>query len=148
MTARAYVDAPVPLETLSDESKRQRLLLERKNVEKITFNSEFVEFYTKNNKETFGIGDSCIEIIEEGCIRVEDIQATEIIKAHTWTAECAALHINALLDQCFDKRVADMGEPCAKCRHWKECKFDWFTNLKPLFDNAGIKVSVCHPKKR
>ncbi len=64
MTVRAYIDAPVPLETLSDESRKRRLLLERTNVEKITFNNRFVDFYTKNNKETFGIGDSCIEIIQ------------------------------------------------------------------------------------
>lgn len=66
MTVRAYIDAPVPLETLSDESRKRRLLLERKNVDKVIFNNEFVNFYTKNNKETFGIGDSCIEIIQGG----------------------------------------------------------------------------------
>lgn len=64
MTVRAYIDAPVPLDTLSDESKMRRLLLERKNVEKVTFNNEFVDFYIKNKKETFGIGDSCIEITQ------------------------------------------------------------------------------------
>ena len=47
MTVRAYIDAPVPLETLSDESRKRRLLLERTNVEKITFNNRFVDFYTK-----------------------------------------------------------------------------------------------------
>ncbi len=79
MTARAYIDAPVPLETLSDESKRRRLLLERKNVEKITFNNEFVDFYSKNKKETFGIGDSCIEIIQG---EPEDNLTNEIGRAH------------------------------------------------------------------
>lgn len=64
MTVRAYIDAPVPLDTLSDESKMRRLLLERRNVEKISFNNEFVDFYTKNKKETFGVGDSRIEITQ------------------------------------------------------------------------------------
>ena len=64
MTVRAYIDAPVPIDTLSDESKKRRLLLERKNVDKVTFNNEFVDFYIKDKKETFGIGDSCIEIIQ------------------------------------------------------------------------------------
>lgn len=64
MTVRAYVDPPVPLETLSDKNKRQRILLERKNVDKVVLNSKFIDFYIKNNKETFGLGDSCIEIIQ------------------------------------------------------------------------------------
>ncbi len=34
MTVGAYIDAPVPLETLSDESKRQRLLMERRQKRK------------------------------------------------------------------------------------------------------------------
>lgn len=73
MIVRAYIDAPVPLETLSDESRKRRLLLKRTNVEKITFNNRFIDFYAKNIKETFGIGDSCIEIIQGG----QDMQKEE-----------------------------------------------------------------------
>lgn len=64
MTVMAYIAPPVPLETLSDKNKRQRILLERKNVDKVVLNSKFIDFYVKNKKETFGIGDSCIEIIQ------------------------------------------------------------------------------------
>ncbi len=75
-------------------------------------------------------------------------QHTEILRVHSRTAECAARHIEAFFNQYINKRVADTGEPCANCRHWEICKADWLTNLKPLFDKAGIKLSLCRPKKK
>ena len=72
----------------------------------------------------------------------------ETTKVPQKTAECAALHINAFYEQCADNRAADTGEPCAKCKYWEVCNFDWSTTLKPLFDGTGIKVSLCRPRTK
>ncbi len=64
----------------------------------------------------------------------EDAQPCKTIEVPPKAAECAVLHIKTFYGQCADGRMANTGEPCAKCRHWKTCNFDWRTSMKPLFD--------------
>lgn len=38
--------------------------------------------------------------------------------------------------------VADFGEPCEKCIHASECKFNWFSILYPLRKHSKVKISM------
>lgn len=64
MTVRVYVDPPVPLETLSDKNKRQRILLERKNVDKVVLNSKFIDFYV-TIKKLLGLVIAVLKLYKE-----------------------------------------------------------------------------------
>ena len=55
---------------------------------------------------------------------------------------CIARHIKAYHRQCFDREIADFGEPCSDCEFCKTCKFDWFARMKPLFENTNITIQL------
>lgn len=55
---------------------------------------------------------------------------------------CIARHIKAYHRQCFDREIADFGEPCSDCEFYKTCKFDWFARMKPLFENTNITIQL------
>ena len=58
--------------------------------------------------------------------------AEEALGIEEKTAECVVRHIKAFFEQSTENRMADFGEPCAECQYAEECKFDWFTKMKPF----------------
>ena len=61
--------------------------------------------------------------------------------------DCIAQHLKIFHDQSTLIRTADFGEPCSTCPHaMKECKLDWLTRMKPLFDKTDIQIRLCYPE--
>lgn len=64
------------------------------------------------------------------------------IEIDQWAADCVTMHMSAFIRQTSEKRKADFGEPCAKCKHWEKCKFDWLARMESVFDGAGVKLEL------
>lgn len=60
------------------------------------------------------------------------------------TIDCMAQHIKAFHEQDACGKVADFGEPCATCKHVKECGFDWLAKMKPAFEQSGVTIQLCY----
>ena len=58
------------------------------------------------------------------------------------TIDCIAQHIKAFHEQDACEKKADFGEPCATCKHVKECGFDWLTKMKPLLDKSDVTIQL------
>lgn len=57
--------------------------------------------------------------------------------------DCIAQHLKVFHEQAVFNRTADFGEPCSRCPHvMKECRLDWLTRMKPLFDRTNIQIGL------
>lgn len=61
--------------------------------------------------------------------------------------DCIAQHLKIFHEQAAFDRTADFGEPCGSCPHvMKECRMDWLTRMKPLFDRTDIQIRLGYPE--
>lgn len=57
--------------------------------------------------------------------------------------DCIAQHLKIFHEQSVFDKTADFGEPCSTCPHaMKECRLEWLTRIKPLFDRTNIQVKL------
>lgn len=57
--------------------------------------------------------------------------------------DCIAQHLKVFHEQSVFDKTADFGEPCGTCPHaMKECRLEWLTRMKPLFDSTNIQVKL------
>ena len=61
--------------------------------------------------------------------------------------DCMVQHINTFFGQSAERKTADYGEPCKKCKYVKECKLDWISTMHPLLKKSSVKISVVHPER-
>lgn len=61
--------------------------------------------------------------------------------------DCMTQHINTFFVQSAERKTADYGEPCEKCKYIKKCKFDWLSTMHPLLKKSSVKISVVHPEQ-
>ena len=61
--------------------------------------------------------------------------------------DCMVQHINAFSGQSAERKTADYGEPCEKCKYIKKCKFDWLSAMHPLLKKSSVKISVVHSER-
>ncbi len=61
--------------------------------------------------------------------------------------DCMVQHIGTFLNQAAERKTADYGEPCEKCKHIKVCKLDWLSTMHPLLNKSSVKISVVHPER-
>ena len=57
-------------------------------------------------------------------------------------------HIQALLDQSTDGKVANFGEPCAKCEHIAECRADWLTKISAVINRSSVGIELNQNQRR
>ncbi len=63
-------------------------------------------------------------------------------------ADCIMHHIQALLDQSTDGKVANFGEPCAKCEHIAECRADWLTKISAVINRSSVGIELNQNQRR
>lgn len=61
--------------------------------------------------------------------------------------DCMVQHINTFFSQSAERKTADYGEPCEKCKYIKACKLDWLSTMHPLLKKSSVKISVVHPER-
>ena len=61
--------------------------------------------------------------------------------------DCMVQHIGTFLNQATERKTADYGEPCEKCKYIKACKLDWLSTMHPLLKESSVKISVVHPER-
>ena len=61
--------------------------------------------------------------------------------------DCIAQHLKVFHEQAVLDKTADFGEPCSTCPHvMKECRLDWLTRMRPLFDRTDIQIRLDYPE--
>ena len=61
--------------------------------------------------------------------------------------DCMVQHISTFYSQSVERKTADYGEPCEKCKYIKACKLDWLSTMHPLLKKSSVKISVVHPER-
>lgn len=58
--------------------------------------------------------------------------------------DCMVQHIGTFLNQAAERKTANYGEPCEKCKYIKACKADWLSTMHPLLKESSVKFRVVH----
>lgn len=61
--------------------------------------------------------------------------------------DCMVQHISNFFSQSVERKTADYGEPCKKCKYIKKCNLDWLSIMHPLLKKSSVKISVVHPER-
>lgn len=56
--------------------------------------------------------------------------------------DCMVQNIKVFLEQATEKRQADFGEPCERCRYAGNCNFDWLSVMKPILEQSNVKINL------
>lgn len=56
--------------------------------------------------------------------------------------DCMVQHIKVFLEQSKEKRQADFGEPCERCKYADNCNFDWLSVMKPILEQSNVKINL------
>ena len=56
--------------------------------------------------------------------------------------DCMVQNIKVFLEQSTEKRQADFGEPCERCRYAGNCNFDWLSVMKPILEQSNVKINL------
>ena len=61
--------------------------------------------------------------------------------------DCMVQHINTFFSQSAERKTADYGEPCKKCKYDKKCRLDWLSVMHPLLKKSSVKISMVHSER-
>ena len=138
--------------SLSDRERREKfcdLLLEEfrtlKGKDLAPYLSEFVfDMVQPGTRITlkFPIGTHVINSKSGDIKRNDSVGIVENITQET--IDCLVQHIKAFHEQDACKKTADFGEPCATCKHVKECGFDWLAKMKPVLNKSDVTIQICY----
>lgn len=83
--------------------------------------------------------------LNEAIEKIKEI--TALCENSQQALDCMVQHIGTFLNQATERKTADYGEPCEKCKYIKACKLDWLSTMHPLLKKSSVKISVVHPER-
>ena len=86
--------------------------------------------------------------IKLNCQTLREVRELYKVKEeHRKALDCMVQHIRIFLDQSFEGRTANFGEPCERCRYLKECNLDWLSIMDPLLMQSSVGIRLVHPER-